>query len=263
MRDITLGQYYPVDSPIHRLDPRTKIILIFLYIIAVFLVPNLLMYIPVAAYLMLAAWLAKLPFSMLLRSLKPMRILLIITFVLNLFFASGTQKLLQIGGFVLWQEGLLTALTFSLRLILLVTGSSILTLTTAPVTLTDGLERLASPLKVIKFPAHEMAMMMTIALRFIPTLVEEADKIMKAQTARGAEFDSGNVIKRATGMVPLLVPLFVSAFRRADELAVAMESRCYNGGEGRTRMKVMHLAGRDWAAAAVVVALIVFMAFGF
>ncbi|HHT07107.1 MAG: energy-coupling factor transporter transmembrane component T family protein [Christensenellales bacterium] len=245
MRDITLGQYYPVDSPIHRLDPRTKIILIFLYIIAVFLVPNLLMYIPVAAYLMLAAWLAKLPFSMLLRSLKPMRILLIITFVLNLFFASGTQKLLQIGGFVLWQEGLLTALTFSLRLILLVTGSSILTLTTAPVTLTDGLERLASPLKVIKFPAHEMAMMMTIALRFIPTLIEEADKIMKAQTARGADFETGNLMARARAMIPLLVPLFISAFRRAGDLAMAMEARCYRGGEGRTRLHKLAYTKRD------------------
>lgn len=245
MRDITLGQYYPVDSPIHRLDPRTKIILIFLYIIAVFLVPNLLMYIPVAAYLMLAAWLAKLPFSMLLRSLKPMRILLIITFVLNLFFASGTQKLLQIGSFVLWQEGLLTALTFSLRLILLVTGSSILTLTTAPVTLTDGLERLASPLKVIKFPAHEMAMMMTIALRFIPTLIEEADKIMKAQTARGADFETGNLMARARAMIPLLVPLFISAFRRAGDLAMAMEARCYRGGEGRTRLHKLAYTKRD------------------
>ncbi|MDI9520394.1 MAG: energy-coupling factor transporter transmembrane protein EcfT, partial [Bacillota bacterium] len=169
MRDITLGQYYPVDSPVHRLDPRTKIIITFLYIIAVFLVQDFWLYIPVALYLLFAAYLSKLPFSMLLRSLRPMRVLLVITFVLNLFFGGGSEKLLEVFGIVIWKEGLYTALTFTFRLIFLVTGSSILTLSTAPVTLTDGLERLASPLKAVKFPAHEMAMMMTIALRFIPT----------------------------------------------------------------------------------------------
>jgi len=248
LRDITLGQYYPVDSPVHRLDPRTKIILIFLYIVAVFMVNTLPMYIPVAAYIVLAAALAKLPMKMLLRSIRPMRILLVITFVLNLFFASGQKALLQIGNFVIWEEGMVTALVFTFRLILLVVGSSILTLTTAPVTLTDGLERLASPLKIIRFPAHEMAMMMTIALRFIPTLIEEADKIMKAQTARGADFETGNLIARAKAMIPLLVPLFISAFRRAGDLAMAMEARCYRGGEGRTRLHKLAFTRRDLVA---------------
>lgn len=248
LRDITLGQYYPVDSPVHRLDPRAKILLAFLYIVAVFLVRDLYLYIPVLAYLVLATFLSKLPPSLMLRSLKPMRILLLFTFVLNLFFGSGKNELLRVFGIVIWQEGLINALHFTFRLILLVTGSSILTLTTSPVTLTDGLERLASPLKVIKFPAHEMAMMMTIALRFIPTLIEEADKIMKAQTARGADFESGNLLARARAMIPLLVPLFISAFRRAGELAMAMEARCYRGGEGRTRLHVLKMRRRDLIA---------------
>lgn len=248
MRDITLGQYYPVDSPVHRLDPRTKIIITFLYIIAVFLVQDFWLYIPVALYLLFAAYLSKLPFSMLLRSLRPMRVLLVITFVLNLFFGGGSEKLLEVFGVVIWKEGLYTALTFTFRLIFLVTGSSILTLSTAPVTLTDGLERLASPLKAVKFPAHEMAMMMTIALRFIPTLVEEADKIMKAQTARGADFETGNLMARARAMIPLLVPLFISAFRRAGDLAMAMEARCYHGGEGRTRLHKLQFRRGDFLA---------------
>ncbi len=248
LRDITLGQYYPVDSPIHRLDPRAKIILTFLFIILVFLVPSLWFYIPIALYLVLAISLSKLPLRMMLRSLKPMRILLIITFVLNLFFGTGSRELLRLGPIVIWQEGLLQALVFSFRLVFLVTGSSILTLTTAPVTLTDGLERLASPLKIIKFPAHEMAMMMTIALRFIPTLIEEADKIMKAQTARGADFETGNLLARARAMIPLLVPLYISAFRRAGDLAMAMEARCYRGGEGRTRLHKLQYTRRDLIA---------------
>ena len=248
LRDITLGQYYPVESPVHRLDPRAKIILAFLYLIAVFLVRDLWLYVPVALYLAFAAWMSKLPAALMLRSLRPMRILLAFTFILNLFFGAGTTELLRVGPVVVKQEGLMNAVHFSLRLVFLVTGSSILTLTTAPVTLTDGLERLASPLKVFKFPAHEMAMMMTIALRFIPTLVEEADKIMKAQTARGADFESGNLVKRARAMIPLLVPLFVSAFRRAGDLAMAMEARCYRGGEGRTRLHVLKFRRRDAVA---------------
>ncbi len=245
LRDITLGQYYPVDSPVHRLDPRTKIIITFLYIIAVFLVRDFWLYIPVALYLVFAAAMSKLPLMMLVRSLKPMRFLLAITFILNLFFGGGQEKLVEFLGIVIWKEGLMTALTFSFRLVFLVTGSSILTLSTAPVTLTDGLERLASPLKVIKFPAHEMAMMMTIALRFIPTLIEEADKIMKAQTARGADFESGSLLSRARAMIPLLVPLFISAFRRAGDLAMAMEARCYRGGEGRTRLHKLQFKSGD------------------
>ena len=255
LRDITLGQYYPVDSVVHRLDPRAKIVLAFMYIIAVFMVPSLWLYLPVLAYLVLATWLSKLPARMMLRSLRPMRIILIITFILNLFFASGTTPLLRLGRVTIWQEGLMNALVFTFRLVFLVTGSSILTLTTSPVTLTDGLERLASPLKVIKFPAHEMAMMMTIALRFIPTLVEEADKVMKAQTARGADFESGNLMARARAMIPLLVPLFISAFRRAGDLAMAMEARCYRGGEGRTRLNKLQFRTRDLLALLTMLAL--------
>ena len=249
LRDITLGQYYPVDSPVHRLDPRTKILLTLAFIVCVFLVGSPLGYIPIAVYLYIASTVAKLPPKMLLKSMKPLRILLIFTFVLNLFFGTGEQILLQLGFVKVTYEGLLNAVHFSLRLIFLVMGSSVLTLTTAPVTLTDGLERLVSPLKVIKFPAHEMAMMMTIALRFIPTLAEEADKIMKAQSARGADFQSGNLRARAKAMIPLLVPLFVSAFRRAGDLAMAMESRCYRGGEGRTRLHVLKFGKNDLYAA--------------
>lgn len=255
LRDITLGQYYPVDSPVHRLDPRTKILLTVLFIIAVFMAGQLYLYGFILAFLCLAVYLARLPARMIIRSIRPMRILLVFTFVLNLFFGSGETALIRLGPVVIWQEGLLNALHFTLRLIFLVMGSSVLTLTTSPVTLTDGLETLASPLKVIKFPAHEMAMMMTIALRFIPTLVEEADKIMKAQTARGADFESGNLMARARAMVPLLVPLFVSAFRRAGDLAMAMEARCYHGGEGRTRLHVLKIGKRDLIAFLVMAAL--------
>jgi energy-coupling factor transport system permease protein len=257
LRDITLGQYYPVDSPVHRLDPRTKIILTMMFLVAVFMAGKLYLYAFILAYLALAVRLSRLPAKMILGSIRPMRILIIFTFVLNLFFGGGKTVLLQIGPVTLWQEGLMNAVHFSLRLVFLVMGSSILTLTTAPVTLTDGLETLASPLKKIKFPAHEMAMMMTIALRFIPTLVEEADKIMKAQTARGADFETGNLIARAKAMVPLLVPLFVSAFRRAGDLAIAMEARCYHGGEGRTRLHVLKIKRGDIIAFLTMAALFV------
>ena len=248
LRDITLGQYYPVESPVHRLDPRIKILLTMAFIVCVFLVGLPLGYLPIVAYLALASHLAKLPYKMMLKALRPLRILLVFTFVLNLFFGTGQTELVRLGFIRITQEGLLNAVHFSLRLIFLVTGSSILTLTTAPVTLTDGLERLASPLKVIRFPAHEMAMMMTIALRFIPTLAEEADKIMKAQSARGADFTSGTLRQRARALIPLLVPLFVSAFRRAGDLAMAMESRCYRGGEGRTRLNVLKIKRGDGVA---------------
>ncbi len=260
--DITLGQYYPVDSPVHRLDPRVKIILTVAFIVAVFLVGSPLGYLPIVAYLIFVTRLAKLPGRMMVKSIKPLRILLIFTFVLNLFFGTGDTELIKWGFIRVTQEGLLNAVHFSLRLIFLVMGSSIMTLTTAPVTLTDGLERLASPLKVIRFPAHEMAMMMTIALRFIPTLAEEADKIMKAQSARGADFTSGNLKARAKAMIPLLVPLFVSAFRRAGDLAMAMESRCYHGGEGRTRLHVLKTGRNDWLAVlsmAVLIAVVLLM----
>ena len=256
LNSITLGQYYPADSAVHRLDPRMKILLLVAMIVAIFLCGDLLAYIPVIGVLALASYLSKVPFRLLLKGLRPLRFILVFTFILNLFFLQGETPLLNLGFTVITREALLTAIQYSLRLVLLVLFSSLLTLTTAPVTLTDGLERLLSPLRVIHFPAHEMAMMMTIALRFIPTLLEEADKIMKAQSARGADFESGNLIVRAKAMVPLLVPLFVSAFRRAGELAMAMEARCYHGGEGRTRLRVLRLHRGDFIAALVAAALI-------
>ncbi len=254
--NITLGQYYPADSVVHRMDPRVKIILLIAVIVAVFLAGNLLAFVPVIAFLIVVTKLSKVPVKMMLKGLKPLRLILILTFVLNLFFLQGETVLLDLGFAQIKQESLVLAVHYSLRLILLVLFSSLLTLTTPPITLTDGLERLLSPLRVIHFPAHEMAMMMSIALRFIPTLMEEADKIMKAQTARGADFESGNLIARAKAMVPLLVPLFVSAFRRAGDLAMAMEARCYHGGEGRTRLRVLKCEKRDFIACVLVALLI-------
>ena len=257
LKDITLGQYYPVDSFVHRLDPRIKIILTFAFIVGVFMGQTLFAYIPVIAFIYLAAKVAHLPVKMLVKGLKPLRFILVFTFVLNLFFSGGDTVLLKIWFIIISKEGLMMAIRFSARLVFLVTGASLLTLTTSPVVLTDGLERLLSPLRKIGFPAHELAMMMTIALRFIPTLLEEADKIMKAQMARGADFESGNIVDRAKAMIPLLVPLFVSAFRRAGDLAMAMEARCYHGGEGRTRMRVLKITKNDYIAVAVVAAMIV------
>ncbi len=257
LKDITLGQFYPVDSFVHRLDPRGKILLTIALIAGVFLAGTIPAFLPALLYIMLAARTAHLPAKMLLKGLKPLRIILIFTFLLNLFFNSGETVLVSFIGITITVEGLEMAVRFSLRLVFLVTGASILTLTTSPVVLTDGLERLLHPLTKIGFPAHELAMMMTIALRFIPTLMEEADKIMKAQTARGADFESGNLMQRAKAMVPLLVPLFVSAFRRAGDLALAMEARCYHGSEGRTRLRVLKYGKNDLLAAAVTVVMIV------
>ena len=260
LKDITLGQYYPVKSPVHNLDPRIKIILTIAFIVAVFLGSSLWAFFPVAAYIILAALLAHLPLKLLLKGIKPLRIILIFTFLLNLFFNAGETVLVEVWKIRITLEGLLTAIRFSMRLVFLVSGASLLTLTTPPVVLTDGMERLLSPLRKIGFPAHELAMMMSIALRFIPVLLEEADKIMKAQMARGADFESGNLIQRAKSMVPLLVPLFVSAFRRAGDLAMAMEARCYHGGEGRTRLRVLKLIMNDMYACLITVALMIVVA---
>ena len=256
LNDITLGQYYPGDSAVHRLDPRVKIILLIALIVGIFLAENLLAYVPVILFLGMACAVSRVPVKMMLKGLKPLRFILILTFLLNLFFLQGETPLLNLGFAVITKEAFITAVHYSLRLVLLVLASSLLTLTTPPITLTDGLERLLSPLRVIHFPAHEMAMMMSIALRFIPTLLEEADKIMKAQPARGADFESGNLIARAKAMVPLLVPLFVSSFRRAGDLAMAMEARCYHGGEGRTRLRVLKCGKKDYIACAIVALLI-------
>ena len=259
LKNITMGQYYPVDSFVHRLDPRMKIILTILMIVAVFMVHSLVGYAIVLGFVYLTARMANVPFKMLMKGLKPLRLILILTFVLNLFFNSGETVLFHWSFITLTAEGLSTAVHYTLRLGFLVLGTSLLTLTTSPVTLADGIELLLSPFKRFHFPAHELAMMMTIALRFIPTLLEEADKIMKAQMARGADFESGNLMARAKAMIPLLVPLFVSAFRRADELAMAMEARCYRGGEGRTKMKQLRFSWRDGASACVVAAMFAVM----
>ena len=256
MKNITLGQYYPVDSWVHRLDPRTKILLTIAMIVAVFMVKGLAGYGLILAFVYLCARMANVPFKMLLKGIRALRFILILTFLLNLFFNSGETMLVSWGFLKISLEGLNQAIHYSLRLVFLVMGTSLMTLTTSPIALSDGIEKLLSPLKVIKFPAHELAMMMSIALRFIPTLMEEADKIMKAQMARGADFESGNLIARAKAMVPLLVPLFVSAFRRAGDLAMAMESRCYHGGENRTRLRVLKITGNDWIAAAATCVLI-------
>ncbi len=253
LKDITLGQYYPVKSFVHDLDPRVKIILTIAFIVAVFLGSSLWAMIPITAFILLSAKAANLPVKLLLKGIKPLRVILIFTFVLNLFFTAGETMLVEWWKIKITQEGLVMACRFSIRLVFLVTGASLLTLTTQPVALTDGMERLMSPLKRIGFPAHELAMMMSIALRFIPTLLEEADKIMKAQMARGADFESGNLLQRARAMVPLLVPLFVSAFRRAGDLAMAMEARCYHGGEGRTRMKPLKYHAADHLFLAITV----------
>ena len=256
LSNITMGQFYPVDSRIHRLDPRIKLILTIVFIVAVFLAKTFAGYALILLFVWLVARLSRVPFRMLLRGLKPLRLIIILTFLLNLFFTPGETLWVQWWIFRITREAFLQALFYSLRLAFLVVGTSLLTLTTSPVALADGIELLLSPLKKIRFPAHELAMMMTIALRFIPTLLEETDKIMKAQMARGADFESGNLISRAKAMVPLLVPLFVSAFRRAGDLAMAMESRCYHGGEGRSRLRVLKIGRNDWIACGVVALLL-------
>jgi len=257
LKDITLGQYHPGNSVVHRLDPRSKLLLTIAYIVAIFLVRSALGYLLPLAYLLLVTSLARISLRYLLKGVRPLAMILALTFILNLFFVQGETVWLHWGFLRLTQEGFTTALFFSLRLVFLVMGTSVLTLTTSPVALTDAMERLLSPLRAIRFPAHELAMMMSIALRFIPTLLEETDKIMKAQMARGADFESGNLIRRAKAMVPLLVPLFVGAFQRASDLAMAMEARCYRGGEHRTRMKVLRFSRLDGLAALSMVALVV------
>ena len=245
LRDITIGQYYPADSFVHKLDPRFKILAVLAYIIAAFFVKTYIGLFVLLAFLTVAVAASRIPLKVLLRGLKAIYVLLGITFVFNALLSGGQTEYFRLWIFRLTREGLVRAVFMALRLIMLITGASLLTLTTAPIALTDGMERLLSPFAKLHFPAHEVAMMMTIALRFIPTLMEEADRIMKAQSARGASFDEGGLIKRAKSVIPLLVPLFVSAFRRAEELAMAMEVRCYHGGEGRTRLHVLRFTRRD------------------
>ncbi len=245
MRDITLGQYVAGNSVIHKLDPRTKIAMMILYIVMTFLVKKIwFMAIPFA-YLVLELILSGISLRYIVNSLKPIRFLLIFMFLLNLFFTSGEHVWLDLGFWKLTGEAVMQSCFLSVRIILLVAGASMLTLTTSPIALTDGIERLFMPLKVFHFPAHELAMMMTIALRFVPTLMDESEKIRNAQMSRGADFESGNIFKRVKSMIPILIPLFVSSFRKADELATAMESRCYHGGDGRTRLHQLRFQKTD------------------
>ena len=251
LKDITLGQYIPGNSVVHRLDPRTKILLMIAYIVAVFIVKRIEMFIPVILFTVLITVLAKVPANYMLKALKPMRLLLPLMFVMNLFLIKTGKTIVDWWIIHIYADGLTNAVFVVLRLATLVCGTSLLTLTTTPIALTDGLEKLLSPLKIIKFPAHELAMMMTIALRFIPTLIEEAEKIMNAQKARGADLENGSLKDRVKALIPILIPLLISAVRRAYELAEAMECRCYSGGEGRTRMKQMHLKSCDlWVSLA-------------
>lgn len=250
LRDITLGQYYQADSPIHRMDPRVKLIGTIVYIITLFLYRNLTIYLIALLFLAAVVKISKVPLSFILRGLKVIMILLVITVLFNLFLTGG-EPIITIWKFSLTWEGIFNAFYLCVRLIMLIVGSSLMTLTTTPNQLTDGLESLLGPLKKIRVPVHEIAMMMSIALRFIPILMEETDKIMKAQMARGAEFDSGNLIRKIKALVPLLVPLFISAFRRANDLAMAMEARCYQGGEGRTKMKPLKYHKVDYYGFAV------------
>lgn len=246
LKDITIGQYFPGDTIIHRLDPRVKIIIIGLFIASLFFINSFYPYIFIVLFIGTVIKIAKLPLKFILKGLKPLYFIILITLLINIFMTKG-EVLFNIGPLIVTKEGLSMAIFMALRLIFLITGTSLLTLTTSPIALTDGIEKLLSPFRVVGLPAHELAMMMTIALRFIPTLLEETDKIMKAQMARGADFESGNILNRARNLVPLLVPLFINAFRRADELATAMEARCYRGGENRTRLNELKLKKFDIA----------------
>ena len=257
IRDITIGQYYPAKSILHRLDPRTKLVATLLYLISLFLFDGFAGYIVATIFLVSIIKLSKVPFKFIVKGLKPIIMLLMITVLFNLFLTRSGEVLFSFWIFTVTSGGLHTAVFMAMRLIYLILGSSIMTFTTTPNELTDGIERLLGPLRKIKVPVHEIAMMMSIALRFIPILLEETDKIMKAQIARGADFESGNIIQRAKSMIPILVPLFVSAFRRANDLAMAMEARCYNGGEGRTKMKPLHYEQRDYIAYVVVIVYVV------
>ncbi|MPQ42818.1 energy-coupling factor transporter transmembrane component T family protein [Clostridium tarantellae] len=248
LKDITIGQYVPGNSFIHKLDPRTKIIISFLFVITLFIINKFYGYLFILAFIGGSIYISKVPLRYIYKGLKPVFILIIITAALNIFMIKGTSDTLlwHWKFFYIYSEGVRTAIFMALRLVFLIIGTSLLTLTTSPIELTDGIENLLSPFKVIGVPAHELAMMMTIALRFIPTLIDETDKIMKAQKARGADFESGNIIEKAKSLIPLLVPLFISSFRRADELAMAMEARCYRGGNGRTRMKCLKYSKYDF-----------------
>ena len=254
--DITFGQYVEGNSLIHRLDPRMKIVLSILYIVTIFLAKSVTAFalLTLSAFLLIA--LTGLSPAMILRGMRPLLFIIVFTAVFNIFWMTGDTLLVSLGPIRIYLEGIINAVLIILRIVLLIVATSVfLTYTTTPLALTDGLEQLLSPLKKLHVPVHEFSMMMTIALRFIPTLIDETQKIMNAQKARGADFSTGNLLQRAKALIPILIPLFISAFRRADELATAMECRCYTGGEGRTRMNVLRSTPKDWAAAFVVLVL--------
>ena len=253
LNNITIGQYVPGNSIIHRCDPRLKILLTILHMTTVFLLVNYVGFFIMTCFTAIIIVIASIPISFIIKGLKPMLMIIIFTAFFNIFFMQGSHILFQYGLIKITYEGIDMTIKLTIRLILLVTGASVLTLTTTPIALTDGIESILSPLKVIKVPAHEIAMMMSIALRFIPTLLEETDKIIKAQTSRGADFDSGNLLNKAKSFIPVLVPLFVSAFRRAEELATAMEARCYRGSIGRTKLRVLKFQFLDYSIGTVVI----------
>ena len=246
LKDITLGQFFPGSSPLHRMDPRTKLLGLILYIVALFLADWFVSYAVMFAVLVTLVAISRIPLKSIVRGMKPVVFILIFTAILNLFYTPGETVLAKFWILTITMEGVYSAFFMVVRIMMLITATFLLTYTTSPILLTDGIESLLSPLKVIRVPVHELAMMMSIALRFIPTLIEETDKIMCAQRARGADFESGSLIRRAKALIPLLVPLFISAFRRADELAVAMECRCYHGGKGRTRLRQLKYHALDW-----------------
>lgn len=246
LKDITLGQFFPGNSVVHKLDPRTKLVMLVIYIVALFLAVSWVSYGVMLVFLVGSIAISHIPPKSLLKGMKPLVLILIFTGVLNIFFTTGEKVLFSFWRITVYVEGLERAFFMVIRILMLISGTFLLTYTTSPIALTDGLESLLGPLKVIKVPVHELSMMMCIALRFIPTLIEETDKIMSAQKARGADFENGKLMERVRALIPILVPLFVSAFRRADELATAMECRCYQGGEGRTKMKLLRYMRRDY-----------------
>ena len=255
LRDITIGQHFPGNSLVHRFDPRLKLVLTVAYIVLLFAASNPLGLTLSILFLGVMYKVAKIPVKMIGKSLKPILPIVLFTAVLNLFFVSGEgDPLVHFWFLSIYAEGVRYAVLMAVRVMALIAGTSLLTYTTSPIVLTDAIEQLLKPLGKLHFPVHELAMMMSIALRFIPTLIEETDKIMSAQKARGADFDTGGLFKRAASLIPLLVPLFVGAFRRAEELATAMEARCYHGGEGRTKLTVMHMGGRDYISLLIMVA---------
>ena len=256
LKDITLGQYFPGNSIIHRLDPRTKLLFLVVYIAALFVAASWISYGLMLSFLIFVIAVSKIPVKSILRGMKPLVFILAFTAILNIFFTGGKTVLVEFWGLSITKEGIIRAVFMISRIMMLITGTFLLTYTTSPIALTDGLESLLGPLKKIHLPVHELSMMMCIALRFIPTLIEETDKIMSAQNARGADFETGNIFKRVRALVPILVPLFISAFRRADELATAMECRCYQGGKGRTKMKLLRYHRADLLAFLTAIALL-------